>query len=520
MTTPSRLRESMVGVDRSGTVDAGRLALPALSGLLARHGLLLIVCAGAVIRFATLGGQSLWLDEHITLEVIRGHGSGDDLISVMKAVQVTESNPPLYYLALWGWEKLAGSGEIGIRSLSALFGVAAIPVVFLAGRALGSRRAGLVAAALTAASPLLIWYSQEARNYELLVLLGALSFLCFVRALADPGHRWLWGWALASALALTAHYFAFALIVPEAIWLLARRRRERSDVGLALATIGVVGLALLPLVATQRGRGSWIDDYDFGGRLIQVPEHLLVGFTVPWPTLAGIVLALVTALAVYGAARTRNRTPIAIAWSVVAGGLAVLLILVVAGDDYILTRNLLELWAPFAVGLGLILASKSLGRLGLVAAALLCAGGLALAIWTAVTPEARRPDHAELAGALGAADRQRLLVSQTTFSSPLTIYMENTRPATDAELAASELVVVDPRRTESYAVGTCWWLHTCGGVDLSPPPRFEVPSAFEPAERGSTRLYDYRVYRASEPIAIERPTEYFTPRVFVQAPAD
>jgi mannosyltransferase len=509
----------MVGVDRSGAADAGRFALPAVGAFLARHALLLIVCTGAVLRFATLAGQSFWLDEHITLDVIRGHGGGDDLVSVMKAVPATESNPPLYYLALWAWEKLAGSGEIGIRSLSALFGIAAIPVTFLAARALGSSRAGLIAAALTAASPLLVWYSQEARNYELLVLLGAVSFLCFANALADRGHRWLWGWALTSALALTTHYFAFALIVPEAIWLLARRHRERADVGLALTTIGVVGLALLPLVATQRGRGSWIDDYDFGGRLIQVPEHFLVGFTVPWPALAGIVLALVTGIAVYGAARAHDRTPIVIAWSVVAGGLAVLLILALAGDDYILTRNLLGLWAPFAVGTGLLLASESLGRLGLATAVLLCAVGGALAIWTALTPEARRPDHAELAAALGGAERERLIVSQTTFSSPLTLYMENTRAAADEDLVASELVVVEPRRTESYAVGTCWWLHTCGGVDLSPPPRFEAPAAFEPAERGSTHLYDYRVYKAPEPIAIERPIEYFTPRVFVQAPS-
>ena len=74
---------------------------------------------------------------------------------------------------------------------------------------MASRRAGLIAAGLTATNPLLVWYSGEARNYSLLVLCSALVFLCFARAMEEVrGQRWLWAWALASALALTTHYYA------------------------------------------------------------------------------------------------------------------------------------------------------------------------------------------------------------------------------------------------------------------------------------------------------------------------
>jgi uncharacterized membrane protein len=485
--------------------------------LVTRHALLLLVAGGTAIRFATLD-QSFWLDEQATLDVLTGHGGGDGLVEMLRAVQVGESNPPIYYLVLWGWERLFGSSELGVRSLSALAGVATIPVVYAAARTLGSRRAGLFAALLAAASPLLIWYSQEARNYEFLVLLGGLSFLCFARALRDWGHRWLWGWALVSALALSTHYFAFALIVPQALWLLGRRRSALSDLGLAFATIGAVALALLPLLAVQRGRGSWIEDYDLGGRLLQVPEHFLVGFTVPWEALPAIALAMVGAVALYGLVRERNRFGVTVAWSVAVGGAAVLLLAVLAGDDYILTRNLLALWPPFAVGLALILASPALARIGPITVAAIAVAGAALAIWTAATPEARRPDHAALAAALGGTDDRRLIVSQTTFSSPLLFYLDGTRTATDADLSAEKLVVVEPRPTESYAVGTCWWLHTCGGVDLSPPPRFEVPAGFTVTESGSTDEYDFRLYESPEPVTIQRPTEYFTPRVFVQEP--
>src|SRR5690242_5921335 len=65
-------------------------------------------------------------------------------------------------------------GEAGLRSLSALAGVATVPVAYVAARTLVCARVGVIAAALTACNPLLIWYSQDARSYSLLVLLTAL----------------------------------------------------------------------------------------------------------------------------------------------------------------------------------------------------------------------------------------------------------------------------------------------------------------------------------------------------------
>jgi hypothetical protein len=491
--------------------------MSAARDLVARHALPLIVLVGAAIRFGTLGTQGFWLDEQVTLDVIR-----QGPIDLLKQVQAGESNPGLYYLLAGGWESVFGSSEIGIRSLTALLGTATIPVVYAAASALGSRRAGLIAAALTATSPVLIWYALEVRNYTLFVFLAAVAFLCFVKALDDRGQRWLWGWALASGLALGTHYFAFFLILPELAWLWLRRRDSRVDTGLAAGAIGVVAVALLPLVATQRGRGDWIEDYSLADRIFQVPEHFLVGLQAPWEALPAAVAVVVGLIALYGVVRAgaAARLEIAIPVSVFFAGLALALVAVLTGDDFLLSRNVLALWVPFATGLALILGAAATGRLGTATAVGLCCLGVGLAIWTAVTPEAQRPDYAELAAELPPATEPRLIVSQTSFSSPLIEYLDGTRFASaEEELATSELVVIEPRRTESYAVGTCWWMHTCGGVDLSPPPEFEVPAGFRLRDSGSTRLFDYRVYSAAEPIEIESPVSYFTPRVFVQAPA-
>ncbi len=105
---------------------------------------------------------------------------------MLKYMTETEATPPLYYVLAWPWAHVFGTGEIALRSFSAVIGTATVPLMYAAGKELVSRRAGLIAAALTATSPLMIWYSQEARAYALLVLFGAASLWFFARVLNNP----------------------------------------------------------------------------------------------------------------------------------------------------------------------------------------------------------------------------------------------------------------------------------------------------------------------------------------------
>ncbi len=108
---------------------------------------------------------------------------------MLHEVKVSESNPPLYYALAWGWAKLFGNAEFGLRSLTALFGAATIPAAYLAARELASRRTGLIAAAIVAVNPVLIWYSQEARSYAVLIFFCALSLAFFARSLRTRNSR-------------------------------------------------------------------------------------------------------------------------------------------------------------------------------------------------------------------------------------------------------------------------------------------------------------------------------------------
>ncbi len=113
----------------------------------------------AALRFATLGVQAYHHDEIVTASrVLR-----DGFWHAMEAVGFSESAPPLYYALAWAWTQVTGTGEFGLRSLSALAGVLTIPVAYLIGRELRGRRTGLLAAALVAVNPMIQRPAKVAR---------------------------------------------------------------------------------------------------------------------------------------------------------------------------------------------------------------------------------------------------------------------------------------------------------------------------------------------------------------------
>ena len=223
-----------------------------------------LTALAAAIRFSTLGLQSYRHDEAVTAGRVLHAG----LAATMHQVWAGESTPPLYYLLAWLWSHLFGVHEVGLRSLSALFGTATAPVAYLAGRELVGRRAGLALAAIVAVDPLLVWYSQDARGYALLVLLSGAAFLFFVRARRSAAPRDLAWWAALSALALATHYFAIFPLAIEAAWLLATASPLRRVLW-ALGGIALAGAALAPIAIhqAQGGNNDWIASFGILRRL-------------------------------------------------------------------------------------------------------------------------------------------------------------------------------------------------------------------------------------------------------------
>jgi mannosyltransferase len=468
------------------------------------HALALIVALAAVLRFATLGVPAYWLDEWVT--VTETHGS---FAAVLDSVHHAEGGPPLYLILLWAWRKVLGNSEITLRSLSALLGTATVPIAFAAARELASRRAGLFAAALAATSPLLIWYSQEVRTYSLLVFLSALSFLFFIYALHRQESRWFWGWAISSGLALTTHYFALALIAPEAVWLLLRAPRVKALA--ACAGIGAVGLSLLPLIDQQQGKvAGVIRLLDRGDRLLAIPQHFVVGLSVPWKVVPPLVgLALIAAVA-YALTRADppSRRAFAVAGGVAMAGILLSVVPAFLGADYVITRYVLELWLPFAVAVAIALAVRSMGGLGTTAVVALCAIGVALSTWNAATPAARRVNWDDVAQALGTPRQERVVVGPGLYVGVgLSLYLPDGHLANSQErIVTSDLALLSMRPVPNYGIGPCFWGAVCGGKGLggSGPP-IKAPRQFKLVRQGSTPRVTYRIYRAPKPVRLPSP---------------
>jgi mannosyltransferase len=404
---------------------------------------LMLLAAG--LRFATLGLQAYHHDEIVTASrVLRG-----DFWHAMDAVGFSESAPPLYYALAWPWTQLTGTGEPGLRSISALAGVATVPVAYLLGVELRDRRAGIAAAALVAVNPMLLWYSQEARGYALLVLLTSLSLLYFLRALnhATPDVPQLRGpyrslscgtsgavtlWGVCSGLAMATHYFALFPVLAEAVWLAWRRRRD------ALRGISIVaGFALLlaPLAVHQmlQNHAEWIGNHSLGHRLWEVGVVFSVGeigdiiARPERPLLALVPVALIVALLVLLGARGEQGERraagklLGIAGATIAIPLA--LALLAPSKDYLLARNVLPALVPLLVAVGSAATLRGARRGGALLGGALFAYSLGFCLLLSASPAFQRPDWEAVASRLGEPEAPRAMVGWTLGHAPLRYYL-------------------------------------------------------------------------------------------------
>jgi uncharacterized membrane protein len=150
--------------------------------------LLLTLLLAWGLRSYKLDAQSLWYDEAVTAHVA---AQG---IAELTRWTAEDIQPPLYYYVVAGWTRLTGRSEWALRFPSAFFGVLTVPLLWavarrLFGRGRLGRPTALIAALLTAISPLYVYYAQEARMYTQLTFLGALAGYALLRAVTTNDER-------------------------------------------------------------------------------------------------------------------------------------------------------------------------------------------------------------------------------------------------------------------------------------------------------------------------------------------
>jgi len=246
--------------------------------------LIFIILAGLALRLLWLGRQSLWYDEGVTWLLAQ--------MPLPGLVQWTAADiqPPLYYLLMWAARLLWGSSEWALRFPAALAGTLAIPLLYALGRRLLANRLGpLLAAALLAGSPVMVYYSQEARMYTLLVFEALLTGYLLLKILRprpcrlrpEPNSIF---YGITAAAALYTHYFAAFLLLAHGLYAaLVWWRQRRFDRALLAQLLWSFGGALLlfapwlPILLARLG-----DDPSYWAGALKLNEavrKLLISFT-------------------------------------------------------------------------------------------------------------------------------------------------------------------------------------------------------------------------------------------------
>lgn len=188
--------------------------------------LLCLTTLGFFLRFYHLGFNSLWLDEASTYTF-----ASMSLTGIWQATSGGEFNPPLFY---WMEHLMLslGNNEAILRFIPALLGGLTIPLVYFAGKEFVDRNVGIIAAAACAFSPFLIYYSQEARAYSVMLFFIAFALVFFLQALkTDSIQDWVIFGAL-SGLAFWSHFYALVIIGALALYaLIVKLPSLRKDIG-------------------------------------------------------------------------------------------------------------------------------------------------------------------------------------------------------------------------------------------------------------------------------------------------
>ena len=226
--------------------------------------------------------KGIWVDEWSSINVSQSGRFIDTLVNLRNY-----DHPPLYFIILHLWLQL-GKSEVFLRLPSVVMGIGAVYITMVWLRRF-SNLAGILAGVLLGAAPILLRYSQEIRDYPLLVLATSLVFYYASRVVTCPeGRSDYIGLGLSLTLAVTTHLIGIFLILPVCAFLVGmnptRRTRHWSKVVPAIAIpIGVFLFEYLFYLENLSKSGNWwVPQMSY--RMVSFTGRTLFGLSsLMWP---------------------------------------------------------------------------------------------------------------------------------------------------------------------------------------------------------------------------------------------
>ena len=384
---------------------------------------------GASAAFLTLLGfairlsnfdQSLYGDELSTYWIVHDHSLGD-VVSIVRSND--EITPPLSFILSWLTLKLGGAPE-WVRLPSLIASTATIPMVYLLGMRTVGRSAGLIAAAVLALSPFLIYYSVEARAYSLMIALVAGSTLALLAAIRTRRTRWWVLYAVCSCAAAYTHYTSIFPLAGQGLWVLWKHREALR--ACVLANLGaLIGFApwIPGFIADNNSPTtdilSFLHPFEF--RPVRMAlEQWSVGYpyarlsdvpgTLAWVLIAaGVLVALAVGILRLWRILRASGIPLATSLRRIPEGAALVAILALStpvgeaifsavGTNVLGARNLNASWPGLSVAIGGIIAAAGIPLS--IACAALVVGGYAIGAVKASGSDVSRPQYAQVAAAI------------------------------------------------------------------------------------------------------------------------
>ncbi|WP_436909773.1 glycosyltransferase family 39 protein [Halosimplex marinum] len=231
-----------------------------------------VLVVALVVRVRALTSESLWMDEVYSIT----YATERSTLEILTELPLEDPHPPLYYLLLRGWTAVFGASKVATRSMSLVFGVAAVALLFALGRRLYDRETATIGAAMLALSGMHLYFSQDTRMYSLYTALSVASLYWYVRVVfdGDRSRRTLAGYVATTVLLGYTHVFGLFLVLAQNCYLLVHVLRIewsaavdllRRWVGLQAVTalllgpfLAVLGMRLLGYPPFDSASPTWI----------------------------------------------------------------------------------------------------------------------------------------------------------------------------------------------------------------------------------------------------------------------
>jgi uncharacterized membrane protein len=234
--------------------------------------LIAITLVAFLLRICDIGKLSFWQDELFTTSFI--YSNLKDLPYLMWQKDVL--NMSFYYLLANIWTRFFSNiNEISLRSLSALFSIASIPLIFILGKEFSFDKekatlTGLIASLLVAVNFFHIQYAQEFRGYSLMFMLAALSSYLFIKAIEKRTSISLWGsYLIVSAIAIYTHLFVILLIVAHGASLIYPMIKKshafpfKKIVVSFILMLTIIFPLLIVILYKKTAQFAWIPSFNF-----------------------------------------------------------------------------------------------------------------------------------------------------------------------------------------------------------------------------------------------------------------